>query len=131
MKEKRNKTPLLKNVIMHQRSLRSKRCKIVNFASVKFEQKNTSKKARQIVEAKGTCDLFACLLYLGVKSNLSISNAFSFPLLPVPPCHTHPDGSMRTTNKAVVLDLLKNKLIPLILQLQIHSRRHVSFKITC
>ena len=83
------------------------RCKIINFASEIFEQKNKSKKANQIVQAKGTRDLFARLLFLSMKTNIKVSNVLSFPLLPLPPCFAHPDGSIRTTRKSAVLDILK------------------------
>ena len=79
---------------------------IVNFASDSFIKKNKSKKANQIVRLKGTRDLFARLLFLAIKKNLSAENVLQFPLVPKPSEFAHHDGSIRTSVKSVVTDLL-------------------------
>ena len=84
--------------------------KIVNFATENFKAKNKSTKAGEVVSAKGTRDLFGRLLYLCVTHNIDLSKVLEYPLLPEPPCFTHPDGTIRSGNKSAVLHLLKAKV---------------------
>ena len=81
------------------------RSKIVNFATESFVKKNKSKKADEIVQLKGTRDLFARLLFLAVKKKLCTEDVLKFPLTPIPSELAHPDGSIRTTAKNAVIDL--------------------------
>ena len=82
-----------------------KKSTIVNFATESFVKKNKSKKANQIVQLKGTRDLFARLLFLAVKKNLFVETVLKFPLAPIPSEFAHPDGSIRTTAKSAFTDL--------------------------
>ena len=80
--------------------------KIVNFATESFNKKNKSKKATEIVQLKGTRDLFARLLYLAVaKKGLEDELVITFPLSPEPAEFAHPDGTIRSTNKSSVVDI--------------------------
>ena len=82
------------------------KCPIINFATDSFKKQNKSKKAEQIVELKGTRDLFARLLFLAVKKNMEIEQVLEYPLVPLPPELAHPDGSIRTTPKSSFVDVL-------------------------
>ena len=84
-----------------------KKTKIVNFATEAFVHKNKSKKAQEIVQLKGTRDLFARLLYIAItKSELNLEIVLSYPLTPFPAELAHPDGTIRTTNKSSFMDLI-------------------------
>ena len=76
--------------------------KIHNFATECFTMKNKSRKASEIAAVKGTRDLFARMVYLAVTNKISISLLLEYPLLPVPPCFTHADGSIYQSNKSVI-----------------------------
>ena len=84
------------------------RVEIYNFASGNFSQKNTSRKAAQVAEAKGTQDLFGRLLYLAVVHDIDLAKVLKYPILPEPACFAHPDGTMRQSEKATVFHKLKN-----------------------
>ena len=83
-----------------------KRTFIVNFATESFTKKNKSRKAKEIAEAKGTRNLYACLLSITEK-HLQLKNVLSFPLTPIPAEFTHPDGTFCTTTKTSVVDLFE------------------------
>ena len=80
--------------------------KIVNFVTDSFIKKNKSKKANKIAQLKGTCDLFACLLYLAIAvKDLCEEMVVTFPLTHEPAEFVHPDETIRTTTKSSVTDL--------------------------
>ena len=55
--------------------------KIVNFATESFVKKNKSKKANEIAQLKGTCDLFSRFLYLAIaEKGLCEEMVVTFPL---------------------------------------------------
>ena len=54
---------------------------IVNFATDSFMKKNKSTKANQIVQLKGTRDLFARLLYFAIRKNISAEDVLRYPLV--------------------------------------------------
>ena len=51
---------------------------------------------------RGTRDIFGRLLYLVVTNGMNLEKIFEYPILPQPPCFTHPDGNARSTNKAAI-----------------------------
>ena len=87
-----------------------KRTKIVNFCTDVFDEKNKSKKANNIASFKGTRDLFARLLFMAARCQISLSTIFSYPLVPQPSSMAHPDGSIRTTKKSVVMEYLEREI---------------------
>ena len=52
---------------------------IHNFASENFSKKNTSRKAAEIVEVKGTRDLFGRLLYLAITHGIDLAKSSAVP----------------------------------------------------
>ena len=86
-----------------------KRDKISNFASNGFKKRNKSKTVAK-TKTK-TRELFESLLYLVAEDQIDLRIALSYPLLPIPPCMTHADGSMRTTNKATVMEDFTGKKV--------------------
>ena len=84
--------------------------KISNFATESLKKKNKSNQVAIISNVKGTRDLFGRLLYLALRSLLDLNIVFQYPLLPEPPCFTHPDGSLRESKKSTVFHFLKNKV---------------------
>ena len=91
------------------------RNKISNFASASFRKKNTSQVAGKIEQKNGTRDLFGSLLYLVAKQKkqIDLSVALSYPLTPHPPCMSHPDGSMRKTDKSTMMHIIERKVTSL------------------
>ena len=87
-----------------------KRMKILNFATASFKEDNGSKAAAKVVEARGTRDLFGRLLYLASKSQIDLEAVFSYPLTPTPQSLSHLDGSIRKTEKAVLMKELEEKV---------------------
>ena len=80
-----------------------KKTKIVNFATESFAKKNKSKKANEIVQLRGTRDLFARLLYLSVaEKGFSEEVIMSYPLTHAPAEFVHPDRTIRSTPKSSV-----------------------------
>ena len=87
-----------------------KRTNIANFCTDVFDEKNKSKKANYIAPFKGTRDLFARLLFMAARCQISLSTIFSYPLVPLVPSMAHPDGSIRTTKKSVVMEYLDREI---------------------
>ena len=83
--------------------------KISNFATESLKKKNKSNQVAIISNVKGTRDLFGRLLYLALRSLIDL-NVSQYPLLPEPPCFTHPDGSLRENKKSTVFHFLKDKV---------------------
>ena len=84
--------------------------KISNFATESLKKKNKSNQVAIISNVKGTRDLFGRLLYLALRSLVDLNIVFQYPLLPEPPCFTHPDGSLRESKKSTVFHFLKHKV---------------------
>ena len=79
-----------------------KKTKIVNFVTNNMAQMDKSKTVGEVVNVKGTRDLFGRLLFLAVTNNISIEKILEYPLLPQPSCFCHPDGAMYQSDKSVV-----------------------------
>ena len=85
--------------------------KITNFVTDNAIKKNKSRKVTEVINIKGTRDLFGRLLHLAVTHNLSIEKILEYPLLPEPPCFCHPDGSMYQSDKSFVFDYLTKNTV--------------------
>ena len=83
------------------------RNKISNFASASFRKKNKSQVAGKIEQKNGTRDLFGSLLYLVAKKQIDLGVALPYPLTPHPPYMSHPDGSMRKTDKSTMMHIIE------------------------
>ena len=79
-----------------------KKTKIVNFAISNFQKKNKLQKVSKIANNRGKRDIFCRLLYLAVTKGINLEKMFEYPILPVPPCFTHPDGTVRSTDKGAM-----------------------------
>ena len=73
-------------------------------------KKDKSKQVKEIVNVRGTRDMFGRLLYLLVRKEFDLNTLFHYPILPEPPYFTHPDGSLREGKKVSVLYLMKRSI---------------------
>ena len=89
------------------------RNKVSNLASASFRKKNKSQVAGKIEQKNGTRDLFGSLLYVVAKKQIDLGVALSYPLTPHPPCMSHPDGSMRKTDKSTMMHIIERKVTSL------------------
>lgn len=87
-----------------------KRRKVLNFMADAAKLKMKSKNAKQVLEIKGTRDLFGRLLYLAVTSNVDLQIVFNYPLTPVPLSLGNIDGSMNKTPKSSLKKKLEAKV---------------------
>ena len=87
-----------------------KRTKIVNLATENFENKNKSKVASPIAQAKGTRNVFDQLLYLSVRNKLDLRAILGYPLTSEPACFAHSDGTIRDSAKSKVAHVLKDNV---------------------
>ena len=79
-----------------------KKEKVVNFAISNFQKKSKSQKVSKIASIRGTRNIFGRLLYLAVTNGINLEKIFEYPTFPEPPCFTHPDGTVRSIDKAVI-----------------------------
>ena len=79
-----------------------KKTKIVNFAISNFQKKNKSQKVSKIASTRVTRDIFGRLLCLAVTNRINFEKIFEYPIHPQPPYFTHPDGTVRSTDKAAI-----------------------------
>ena len=87
-----------------------KRASIHNFAPENLLKKNKSKQIKELVNVRGTLDMFGRLFYLAVRKEMDLNTAFLYPILPEPPCFAYSDGSLKETKKASVLHLMKGNI---------------------
>ena len=81
--------------------------KIVTFTTESFVKKSKSKKANKIAQLMGACDLFARFLYLAIaEKGLCEEMVVTFPLTHKPVEFVRPNGTVQTTTKRAVTDLL-------------------------
>ena len=59
-----------------------------------------TKKVSKIASIRSTIDIFGRLLYLTVTNGTNLEKIFEYHILAEPPCLTHPDGTVRSTDKA-------------------------------
>ena len=76
------------------------------YSTENFMKKNKSPKAAEIASAKGMRDMFARLLFLSVKHHLDLSKIFEYPLIPEAACFAHPEGTIRSCEKAAIFPLM-------------------------
>ena len=89
---------------------RIKRRKVLNFMTDAAKLKMKSKNRKEVLEIKGTRDLFGRLLYLAVTSNVDLQVVFNFPLTPVPLSLGNIDGLMNKTPKSSLKKKLEEKI---------------------
>ena len=83
-----------------------KRAAIHNFASEILLKQNKSNQINELVNVRGTQDMFRQLLSLAPRKEIDLNTVFHCPILPEPPCFGHPDGSLRESKKEPVLHLI-------------------------
>ena len=84
-----------------------RKVKVNNFTTANFIKSNKSKQAQKLAEAKGTRDIFGRLLFLSFQQKIDVSTVIQYPLVPEPPCFTHPNGALRDNPKSNVYKVLK------------------------
>ena len=80
-----------------------KKTKIINFAISNVQKKKTkSQNVSKIASIWGTRGIFGRLLYLAVTNEINLEKIFEYPILSEPTYFTHPDGTVRWTDKAAI-----------------------------
>lgn len=64
----------------------------------------------KVVELKVTSDLFGHLLYLATARKLDVRMVLAYPLIPVPLCIAHIDGTKHSTTKSKLAKELASKI---------------------
>ena len=71
-----------------------RKVKVNKFTTVNFLERNKSKQAQKLAEAKRKWDIFGRLLFQSFQQKIDVSTMLQYPPLPEPPCLTHPDGAL-------------------------------------
>ena len=95
------------NPARFEKSIRRRTLK--NFANESVKMRVTSKDLK-VVELKATRDLFGRLLYLATDKKLDIRMVLGYPLIPVPLCMAHIDGTKHSTTKSKLAKELASKV---------------------